>query len=139
MSEASVFIEAYACSEHGDGPAFAAFKLTESLIEELTTLSQLCADHGLSEVRCLRGCMWGPGTIQDDLRLRSDELVVCGDEFWFRATPKYADYHVETRGLSIQKLLVDAKGWKFGDAPLMYGEYPQEEWDELIANEGGEG
>lgn len=138
MPEASVFIEAYACSEHGDGPGFAAFKLTESLVEELTTLSQLCADRGLSEVRVPRGCLWGPGNIQDELRLRSDELVVCGDYFWFRATPKHEDYHVESRAASIRKVLADAKDWKQDDKPLTYGEYPQDEWDDLLADELGE-
>ena len=135
MSEPIIFIEAYACSDFAEGPSFATFRLTESLIEELQTMAQLCALHGFSEILIPRGCLWGPNTIQDELRLQSDELVVCCDAFWFRATPKHSDYHVESRAQPIADVIDAAKDWKEGDAPIAFGEYDDEEWADIIEGE----
>lgn len=127
-----VFLEAYACIDDGYGPLYATVRVDEALRTRLLELQGLCKQHGLSEVRERRGCDWGPEGVEDELRLQEHELVVAGDEFWFRAVPRYVLYHVETRGLSVQDFVNETRQHA-GDAPLTYGAYSAEQWQEHIS------
>lgn len=130
----TAYIEAYAADDHGVGPAYATFNASDALIEELLELQQLCADHGLSEVRVFRACNWGPGDLADQLRLQNHELVVCNGYFWLRADVKHANYHVETRAQDIDNFVETIRGCAPGDTPR-FGEYDDEDWAEALENE----
>ena len=128
----TIYIEAYACSEHDAGPAYGSFLLNENLVHRLLDLKDLCSRHNLTETREWRACNWGPGNYADHARLQSDEMVVSGGCFWFRAVPKHVDYAVETRLLEIEPVLNAYYDWKEGDPPLRFGKYSDEEWDEIL-------
>lgn len=106
MSEAIiVHAEAYACSDHGDGPEFATFTLTDELLSRLRAVRAAVKEHNLSEARIYAGPdSWGPGDIADELRFNCAELVVTDNSFWFVDQPKHADYHVETRSIGFDAL-----------------------------------
>lgn len=96
-------IEAYACDEFGDGPAFAELEMDQSFLAELQRLKEICLEHDLEIVRVNRGPdAWDN---QDDLRIRGSSLDVSNDSFWFLGYPKYVDYHVETRMIMIDDLV----------------------------------
>lgn len=130
----TAYVEAYAADDHGAGPTYATFNASDTLIEELLELQQLCADHGLSEVRVFRACSWGPEGIEDALRLQNDELVVCNGDFWFRADVRHADYHVETRAQDIDGFVETIRGCAPGDTPR-FGDYDDEGWAEALEGE----
>lgn len=134
MTEAAptIYIEAYACSDHGEGPTYAIIDASDALIRRMQQLQELCKTAELSEARVVLGCDWGPDGIEDDLRLQNHELVVAGDSFWFRADPKHADYHVETRLQDIDAF-VNAVRAREGDAPLTFGDYSDDEWENVLA------
>ena len=127
----TVYIESYACSDHGPGPAFAIVDADDAFRRQLLNLQSICKEHGLSEARVNLGCDWGPGEVETDLRLENHELVVAGDMFWFVAQPKHADYHVETRLQSIESFVKDTAAHAEG-TPLRFGEYDEEDWEEYL-------
>lgn len=126
-----VLFEAVVCSDNVDGPRFGSIRADETLRRRLLEMQALCERHGLSEVRVSAGCDWGPGDIEDEMRLQNHELVVVGDSFWFRADPKHADYHVETRAQDIQTFVDETRHY-VGDAPLRYGEYSDAAWEAAL-------
>lgn len=107
MNETRIaYIEAYAADEYGDGPTYIRLDVTPDFKAQLRNLQRLVQDNGLSEARVYTGeATWGPKGIEDKLRLSHDEMVVTHDTFWFVSQPKYADYHVETRGQNIHDFL----------------------------------
>ncbi len=101
-----LIVEAYAVSEFGDGPAYAEITVRPLLMERLLDLSRLCEQEGLESITVSAGPdKWDR---EDELRIRGDSLRVFGDEFWFEAHPKHADYSVETRGIRIADLVAVA-------------------------------
>ena len=95
-----VVFEAYAVSDYGDGPQFAVCDMTECFIEKLKLMMQTCVQLKLSELRYYGGPdSWGPGDIENDLRLNCGDVVVTSDSFWFYDRPKHANYHIETRAV----------------------------------------
>lgn len=125
----TAYIEAYACSDYGDGPLFAKLSVTPKFISKLNQLSNLCKDHNLSEVRvCEYPDWWGPGD-EDELRLTCGELVVTKTEFWFVDQPKHSDYHIETRAQGITEFLNDIK--LSSDDVLFFAEH--DELPEIVA------
>lgn len=118
----SVFTEAYAISDFGDGPLYAEIRASKAFCERLLELQEICATHALSEVRSHGGPdNWGPEGIEDELRLANDELVVCGETFWFTARPKHADYTVESRAIRIRDLVRTLDNV---NGPRFFGEDP---------------
>lgn len=129
------YIEAYASDDSVSGsPLYATVAATESLIEDLVMLKQVCKTYGLSEVRVFRACNWGPEGVEDELRLQNHELVVCNGDFWFRADVKHADYHVETRAQDIKDFIDAVRECAPGDTPR-FGEYDDEDWAEALESE----
>lgn len=129
----TAYIEAYATDDYSDGPLYATVAATESLIEDLVMLKQVCKIYGLSEARILCACNWMPGNVEGELRLiGDDELVVTGDDFWFRATPKYGPGHIETRAQGIKDFIDAVRECAPGDTPR-FGYYNDAEWAEVIA------
>lgn len=117
----TVFIEAYACDSYGDGPKFAKLEVTPGFCDRLASLQQLCVDRNLSELRVYEGPdVWGPGNIEDELRLSDAELVVTKTSFWFTDHPKHTDYSIETRAQGIQAFIESASAKS--DEPLFLGE-----------------
>lgn len=125
-------IEAYACSEYGDGPLFATVALTTELIERLRKLRTLIIDNKLSEARVMDGPnTWGPGNIEGELRLTCAELVVTENSFWFVDQPKHASYQIETRAIDFESFETALAS---GDAVLYFGD-DIDELEELIKDE----
>lgn len=97
-----LILEAYAVSDHGDGPSWAVVELTPALVDRIEVLSLICSEHRLQSVSVAGGPdEWD---CEDELRLRYDALVVHGSSFWYEAQPKYNDYEVETRLMEVQTL-----------------------------------
>lgn len=65
--------------------------------------------------------LWGPQGIEDELRLTSGELVVCGNSMWFTAQPKHAGFAVQTRAVTIESVV---DGVLRGDSPLFLCDDP---------------
>lgn len=118
----TVFVEAYAVSDHGDGPVYIILEVTRELAHRLAELRDLCDAHNLSEVRAWGGPKsWGPSGIEEELRLVDDELVVSGGTCRFTAHPKHADYCVESRAIEICDLI---RTLDEAEAPRFFGEDP---------------
>jgi len=120
-----VFIEAYACSDYGDAPRFAKLFATKTFCEQLAKLQALCVEHDLSELCVYESPdAWGPGNIEDELRLTCAELVVTKSAFWFKDHPKHSDYTIETRAQDID-VFIEAVSSE-GGTPLFFGSNVEE-------------
>lgn len=127
----TAYIEAYATDDSVSGPLYATVAATESLLEDLVMLKQLCKTYGLSEARILRACNWMPTTRAEDLRLINHELVVAGGDFWFQASLKHGPGHVETRAQDIKDFIDTIRKHADGDTPR-FGYYDDADWVESI-------
>jgi hypothetical protein len=106
-----VTVEAHACDEFGDGPAYARWEVTPTFIARLLSLQALCVEHRLTEVRVTDGPeVWGPGDVAEELRLNCPELVVTRLMFWFSDQPKHCSYAVETQCQWIESFLREVSG-----------------------------
>lgn len=105
-----VYIEAYACDDHGDGPQFALLNVDLAFCEKLMRLRQQCIDSNLSELRVFDAPdNWGPDNFAEELHLTCAELVVTRDSFWFTDSPKHASYNIETRLQDIDGFITQLK------------------------------
>lgn len=90
--------EAYAASDHGDGPSYAAFEVTQALLNRVEHLVKLCQDNKLSEARYAAYPTWGPGDIEEELRLQDGEIIVRPNgTFFYTDYPDVGDYKIESR------------------------------------------
>lgn len=123
MKERLVFIEAYACDDNADGPGFAKLLVDQHFCEKLKSLQSLVIDHKLSELRVYEGPdSWGPGDIEDELRLTCAEMVVTSSSFWFTDQPKHAGYSIETRTQGIDQFIAAITQ---GSGVLFLGDDPE--------------
>lgn len=131
----TVYAEAYAADDDGDGPSLAEYQVDAAFLERLSRLHAVCVEHALTEVRVNAGPEWGPYGIEDELRLQNDELVVTGaGDFWFVADVKHNDYHVETRSLNIAAFMESVRSaLTEGDDYLVCGEWFEDDAEEAIA------
>lgn len=101
----TVVAEAYATNEHRAAPSFGVFEVTQASLDRLRSLADMASKHSLSEVRVHGYPDWGPGDIDNDLRLQSPELVIVPrGAFWFTDYPKHSSYTIETRSCEIDHL-----------------------------------
>lgn len=116
----TMVVEAFACDEYGDGPAWAEVVVDQKFLDKLQQLSGLCKEHGLEQVRV----NWAPERWdnEDDLRLRGNSLVVTEGDFWFTAYPKHANYDVETRIMCIDDLVKALGGNVEPEGPFRWHE-----------------
>ncbi len=128
-----VYIEAHATTDEGDSPSFASLRVGDAFRGKLLEMKDLLKAYGLSEVRIRAGADWGPGDIEDELRLEGHELVVAGNTFWFTAYPKHGNYSVETKSQEIDTF-VAATSQHEGDEPLRFGDLDDDEWEELLSD-----
>lgn len=121
--QVTVYLEAYACDEHGDGPRWARLCVDAPFLARLTYLAALVQAHRLASVTTYDSPdEWDA---EDELRLRSHELVVSGSDFWFTAAPKHASYQVETRLVEVNELVGQVARALESDDPvpvLFFGE-----------------
>lgn len=103
-SKRTLVLSASCTADFGDCPEFAVIQDAQQLLVEVKRLEKLCTDHDLSEARVYFGPDWGPGDIEDELRLQCGELVVCPTSFWFSDYPKHADYKIESTNVDIPSL-----------------------------------
>ena len=133
--EKAVYVEAYACSEYGDGPRFAKLLVGTEFVGKLRKLSALCTEHGLSELRVYDSPeLWGPGDVEGELRLTCAEMVVTSSSFWFVDTPKNGNYHIETRAQDIETFLKAVDSVPLGVASY-FGDSP-DDIEEAVKEEG---
>jgi len=100
----SVVFSANALSEFGDSPTCAVMFDPAEMLAEIERVSMLVKENGLTEARLLAEIEWLPVSTANDLRLRSTELVVIQESFWFTVRPKHAGYSIETAIMSIEAL-----------------------------------
>lgn len=100
-----VVIDAFASNEDGDSPSYVVFDVDQPFLERLVELVAVCDEHGLTEARIAKYPDWGPGNIEEQLRLTNGELVVLrGGSFWFTDQPKHYDYSVSSRAETVSAL-----------------------------------
>jgi hypothetical protein len=120
-----VVFEAYAVSDYGDGPAWARLAVDAAFLRRLEHLAALLQAHRLTAVATYDAPdAWD---MEGELRLRSAELVVSGDAFWFEARPKHADYYVETRAVPVREFIAtvsEALRASEASEPLVFGSDP---------------
>lgn len=103
-----LYIDAFACSEYADGPAWAMVYLTQEFINELLRLQSICKDNRLEfAVKSAYADDWQN---QEEYRLTDDKLYVSQSSWWFRSQPKHADYHVESRYIELEDLFAVLNG-----------------------------
>lgn len=101
----TVVVGAYGTSDYGDSPSYAAFAVTRKFLDRLITLGEVCTTHGLSEARVTGYPDWGPGTIEDELRLQNGEMAILpGGSIWYTDYPKHGDYRIESRATTLDLL-----------------------------------
>lgn len=136
MQDRLVYFEAYACTDNADGPEFAKLLVDQHFCDKLKRLQKLVVDHKLSELRVYDGPdSWGPGDIEDNLRLTCAELVVTSSTFWFTDQPKHADYHIETRSQGIDSFIAAVAQ---GEGTLFFSDDPKATQDIVEEDETGQ-
>lgn len=96
-------IDAYACDELGNGPAYAVITVDQGFIDQLNQLLELCKTHKLESATVSLGPDFWDNEVA--LQIGCDELVITSDgQFWFKARLDNADYTVETKGMDIESL-----------------------------------
>lgn len=98
----TLYVDAYACDAHGDGPTWARIVVDNAFLQELAKLRQAAKASGASEIRS-----WAEPDAWDGehhLTYTEAELVVSGGAFWFTCGIKHCDYRIETRGMDIEQL-----------------------------------
>lgn len=119
----TVYFEAYATNEY-EGPLYARLEVTPAFIRTLRRLRALCSEHGLAQARINDAPdVWGPGTIEEEMRLTAPELVVTPHLFWFRDVPKHMPFHIETACEAIDRFVEAVAG---PGEPVYLGVDPQD-------------
>ncbi|MNR71893.1 hypothetical protein D3C71_25720 [compost metagenome] len=116
----TLYIDAYATGD-GDGPTWARIVVDTDFLQQLTRLHAAAQAAKASEIRTwLEPDAWDGE--ESSSFLESELVVLPGGAFWFRFDVKHADYHVETRGMTIEELLHQlAEAQKNGDEYLFHG------------------
>ncbi len=101
----TVVMGAYATDDDGDGPSFAYIQVNQGFVDHVEKLVQICSEHKLNAAHFALAPHWGPGDIEEELRLQNGEIVVTANgSFWFTDYPKYGNYHIESRAIDATKL-----------------------------------
>lgn len=101
----TVVIGAFGTGVSGDAPDYASTKVDLSFLEQVEKLVQLCNEHQLNAVHYGLEPQWGPGDIENELRLQNGEIVATASgKFWFTDYPKDGNYHIETRAIDATAL-----------------------------------
>ena len=94
-------------------PAWANLIVTPAFVREVKLLAAQCTADGLSTIRvdCFQRpelvlCDWDDGEAANPLNIHYWSLTVSPARFWFSATPKHAEYQVETHAFFIEDLLL---------------------------------
>lgn len=92
--------EASACSEWGEGPAWAKVEVTQELVNKIHRLQTQCLEQKFESTQVdYMPEEWNNG---DEYRIQGEKLVVDRMSFWLRGYPKHADHAVETRMIDIK-------------------------------------
>lgn len=133
----TVYLEAYAIDDVGDGPRYAAVQLTPELWARIKSLALMCEVHKLAYVVDHEG---PERDAEDELRLTNHEMMVDSSSVWFRATPKHCFYSVETRAVPGARLETFLESndevMYFGDNCEQLAEMVQAELVESAHSEG---
>ena len=137
----TLVLEAFACDEYGDGPAYAEISLTPGLVKEMVRLAAIGKAAGMRVVHVdASDGIWGGD--DDAFRMRGTDMVVMPSvhgsmgesSVYWQGHPKHADYNCETRSFDLKDLLaclagepVEERGFAEQDGVLF--------WD---GNNGGE-
>jgi hypothetical protein len=99
----SLYIDAFAVDEFGEGPGWALVEVTPEFVKELLDAQQIVVSKKLDHVALDHVMLdWGNA---DTLRIQGDTFVVSDTSFWFKGYPKHCSYAVEARMIDIDLLL----------------------------------
>lgn len=107
----TLVLDAFACDEDGDSPAYAEITVTTEFIAQIKHTAVVCQSANIraAHVNDSDGIWHDP---EGALRMRGTDLVVMpsfgavGDtSFFFQAHPKHADYDCETRAVDLKDLI----------------------------------
>lgn len=96
-----LYWEAYACSDLGESPGWAKVAVDQAFLDQVLATQALCVDKKLDHIALDFNAEWDD---VQDLQIRDTQLIVTEYSFWLRASPRYANYHVETRSIEIEYL-----------------------------------
>ena len=96
-----LFWEAYACFDMGESPGWAKVAFNQALLDQILATQALCLEKKLDHIALDFYAAWED---VQDLQIRDTQLIVTEYSFWLRASPRYVDYHVETRSIEIEHL-----------------------------------
>lgn len=114
----TVFIEAYASDDDGDGPAYIRLDVDQAFVDRLKKLHGLVAENVLSELRVY--ALPDEWDAQEELDLVNSELVLTSSEFWFTADVSHTDYNAESRGQNIDAFINAVQAHE-GSEPIYLG------------------
>ena len=119
----TVYFGAYATNEF-EGPLYARLDVTPDFILTLRRLRALCSEQRLAQARINDAPdEWGPGTIEEEMRLEAPELVVTPHMFWFTDTPRHMPFHIETACEAIDRFVETVSG---PGEPIYLGVEPED-------------
>ena len=113
----TLVLEAFACDEYGDGPAYAEISLTPSLVKEMVRLAAIGKAAGMRVVHVdSSDGIWGGD--DDAFRMRGTDMVVMPSvhgsmgesSVYWKGHPKHAYYNCETRSFDLNDLLACLAG-----------------------------
>lgn len=101
-----LLMSCFCTNEFGSAPAYGKVTLTQQLVDRIFALRALASEHNLSELRDFYPIEWGgqDPDLDEEWRMELEELVVGGHSMWFLASPKHANYNVETRAIELNLL-----------------------------------
>lgn len=100
-----VVVGAKGSRDGAEAPSYAAFDVNPGFMSMLARLTGVCKEHGLTETRNENYPAWGPGGIEEELRLQNGELVVLADgNFRFTDCPRDGGYIIQTEGVNAVEL-----------------------------------
>ncbi|GMG94749.1 hypothetical protein Cmtc_59690 [Cupriavidus sp. TKC] len=105
VNSARAVIGASGTIDGSEAPTFAVFDIDRAFIATVSRLINLCNEHKLTEARTVHYPAWGPGWIEEELKLQNGELVVQPNGiFRFTDYPKYGGYLIQTADVDFNQL-----------------------------------
>lgn len=121
----TVVVDAFSTGDFDDGPSYAAFVVNGSFIARIKAVQLAAEQLDLSHAAVnAYPEQWGPGVVEDSLRLKSSELFISKDGyFYFEATPKYGSV-IQSRGQELSH--IETAYDEAGDGDIFYlGDQPE--------------
>jgi len=101
----TVVVDAFSTNDFEDGPVYAAFVVNEEFLRRIHAVRSVVERMNLSHAGLfISPEKWGPGDIENNLRLQSCELVISPTGYsYFEAKPKFGAF-IQSRGRDLSNL-----------------------------------